>query len=87
MLRTDFRGIFQENNLHNHEILWINKETSDCISREIIISNVSITHPYPSAKDDAMQLNIYCLKFFFKLSYDFFQQFCIYICVTANVVN
>jgi hypothetical protein len=59
MLCADFRGIFHENNLHSHEILRINKETSDSISREIIISNVSITQPYPSAKDDVITLNIY----------------------------
>ena len=61
---ADFRGIFQENNLHSHETLRITKETSDSISREIIISNVPNTQPYPSTKDDATTLNIYCLKIF-----------------------
>lgn len=64
MLCADFRGIFQENNLHSHETIRINKQTSDSISREIIISNVSTTQPYPSTKDNATTLNIYCLKSF-----------------------
>jgi len=86
MLCADFRGIFQENNLHSHETLRINKETSDSISREIIITNVSITQHYPSTKDDATTLNIYCLKIFSNSHMTFFTSF-VYICVTANVVN
>jgi len=86
MLCGDFRGIFQENNLHSHEILRTNKETSDSISSEIIISNVSITQPYSSTKDDATTLNIYCLKIFSN-SHTTSSNSSVYMCVCVCVCH
>lgn len=86
ILCADFRGIFQENNFHNHETLGINKETFNSISKEIIISDVSITQPFPSTKDDDMTLHIYCSKTFSNCHMISFNSF-VYMCVIANVVS